>query len=1522
VAGASEAGPYTWGISASEKWSVGISTYRGVDTAAPINADAAQTNASSASAVAPTITTTAANTMLLGIFASRNGSPTASPPAGMTERNDIASAAGGTAEAGLETCDVAFAGPGATGTKTATLTAATINIGHLIALKPGTTTANWSYSTTAALSASRSLVTSGDSMTVTMTLTATTLTGAPPFPISVTPGALYITGTGGATAAFGAASSSPLSLSSGVAQQVTYTSTALTPGANAGGVLTFKATPADGNGTWAQGTANTTLITPSLQFTVNVPSPHPGINEVVNTGYLYNNNGGTLLAQSPPTRTGLDASIGDYVWYDDNGDGLQAGESGIPGVRVYVDSNANGEYDVGEPFATTDAVGAYRIYGLAAGTYTVRYDSSTLPAGYQPTTAASITYTLSANEQYDGADFGLWPTPVGTGSIGNRLWLDADNDGVQDEDEDGLSGLSVVLEQLIDGVWTTAATQTTGTNGLYAFAALSDGDYRVSVATNSLVASPYGGNYSLGAAMAPTYDLNGTNTPHQATVTLNETQRVYDTLDFGYNWSGSIGDYVWWDADADGVQDNDEDPVSNAFVMVYFDINGNGILDPTMGDYQIAFAITDANGQYLIEHLPPGPYLIDVYEDSITSGGVRDVVPTTRDAVYHELGAGEAFLGADFGYYQGARVEGNVFWDDNRNAYFEGTEQGLTNVTITLTGTDMFGNPVTRVATTDADGHFVFLVPEGNYTVAYSNATLLAGYPTLGDATTPASYTFHAYPGEDGNRTFYDFGVDNSGRIGDTVFADVNGTPGQQTGEAGLAGVTVRLYANPDNSAALNGDETLLEVAVTDDLGQYLFVGLADSAYLVEVATETLPADYATTPTTDPTGAADSQGAATITGGSSVLTLDFGYPLTPTSYSVSGTIYDDNGAGGGTVANGTQDGTEPGLEGLRVVIEVGTNNVYQSYVVFTDASGDYELLGIPEGSDVRITVDTGTLPNTAYVQTGDPNGAPLSGVWTISNLQADATDLDFGYRAQYASISGTVVDGDGDGVAGLGEPPLADVTITLLYAGPDGIFGTDDDATTGTTTGLDGTYSFTDLVPGNYRVSETDPAGYVSLADADGGNPNIIDVLNLQPGQSVTGRDFEDTEPDRTLGDFVWHDLNGDGVQDPGEPGITNATVRLYSAGGDGILGTADDILEGTEVTDADGAYLFEGLAPGSYLTVVDAATLPAGFAAYPSYDLDGEISPNQAVASLGASAGRLDIDFGYFPPARLYGYTYQDKDLNLTRNSGDGSTSGMVVQVWLDGVQVAATNAAADGFYEFAGLVPGTYEVRFICNTNYLTAIPTNGHAAFGDPERNRAVATASDYAVATYVLTSGHGIGDDAGEPVNAGFKGSGPTSSGIDLRAYQGADGVYVEFIAYDVENDGTVRLAVLGADGSVVWSGVTNVLAGARYICRFVVPGLSVGGTYNFFVRDEVGKGWSVSGVTVTPFAAEMVSLSLTGVTLSFASLPERVYEIQWAAWLGDAWQTVATVEADSDRTSAFVTYPDPKAPSGFFRVRVK
>jgi hypothetical protein len=163
---------------------------------------------------------------------------------------------------------------------------------------------------------------------------------------------------------------------------------------------------------------------------------------------------------------------------------------------------------------------------------------------------------------------------------------------------------------------------------------------------------------------------------------------------------------------------------------------------------------------------------------------------------------------------------------------------------------------------------------------------------------------------------------------------------------------------------------------------------------------------------------------------------------------------------------------------------------------------------------------------------------------------------------------------------------------------------------------------------------------------------------------------------------------------------------------------------------------------------------------------------------------------------------------------------------------------------------------------------------------------------------------------------------TSSGIDLRAYQGADGVYVEFVAYGVEQNGEADLILLGAGGQEVWRGTTQVKAGERFVYRFVVPNLVLGGTYDFIVNDEVGKQWTLNGVTVQPFAAEMISMTLTGVTLSFDSLPGRDYEVQWTERLNSGFSPLTNVTAVSGRTTVFVAHPKPNAASGFFRIRAQ
>jgi SdrD B-like domain len=107
-----------------------------------------------------------------------------------------------------------------------------------------------------------------------------------------------------------------------------------------------------------------------------------------------------------------------------------------------------------------------------------------------------------------------------------------------------------------------------------------------------------------------------------------------------------------------------------------------------------------------------------------------------------------------------------------------------------------------------------------------------------------------------------------------------------------------------------------------------------------------------------------------------------------------------------------------------------------------------------------------------------------------------------------------------------------------------------------------------------------------------------------------------------SIGDFVWNDYNGNGLQDAGEPGIANATVTLTYPNGVTLNTT----------TNINGGYLFGNLAPGTYSV---AFTTPSGFAATTSNAGDDtkDSDPVGGTASgivLTAGQSNTTIDAGY----------------------------------------------------------------------------------------------------------------------------------------------------------------------------------------------------------------------------------------------------------------------------------------------------
>jgi hypothetical protein len=299
----------------------------------------------------------------------------------------------------------------------------------------------------------------------------------------------------------------------------------------------------------------------------------------------------------------------------------------------------------------------------------------------------------------------------------------------------------------------------------------------------------------------------------------------------------------------------------------------------------------------------------------------------------------------------------------------------------------------------------------------------------------------------------------------------------------------------------------------------------------------------------------------------------------------------------------------------------------------------------PGGSPARVELraaDGALLDERTLPVVGD-NGvavadlghtAAVATVLVVLNGSAAIDQLVF-EQAPRGSLAGRVWnDGDGDGLQDDGEGGLAGVELMLTSAQPG--------LPVSVTSGTDGSYLFPDLPPGAYVLSVNEatlPAGFLP-APCDVGEDDELDsecsplALELGPFASLTSVDFGYVAGcTGSIGNFVFNDLDGDNVQSAGDTGVANAIVRLYD--GQGLL------LE-TQVTGADGSYLFSGLCSGEYELTVDISNAEfMGFAAGgpvvcdagDNDDLDSECGPVCVLLFDPLLPGQnevLNIDFGF----------------------------------------------------------------------------------------------------------------------------------------------------------------------------------------------------------------------------------------------------------------------------------------------------
>ena len=177
-----------------------------------------------------------------------------------------------------------------------------------------------------------------------------------------------------------------------------------------------------------------------------------------------------------------------------------------------------------------------------------------------------------------------------------------------------------------------------------------------------------------------------------------------------------------------------------------------------------------------------------------------------------------------------------------------------------------------------------------------------------------------------------------------------------------------------------------------------------------------------------------------------------------------------------------------------------------------------------------------------------------------------------------------------------------------------------------------------------------------------------------------------------TIGDFVWADLDRDGIQDAGEPGIATA-LTLRAANGNIVA---------TTTSGANGAYAFTAACAGTY--TVEVAT-PPGYTPTTSgvgANANVDSNPSPALVTLAASnAQDLSVDFG-FVPGRISGFTYADVNKNGVFDAGEPVINGVTVS--LSGAATGTRTTAGGGAYDFNNLAAGTYSVSAPATAGALT--------------------------------------------------------------------------------------------------------------------------------------------------------------------------------------------------------------------------
>ncbi|MBA8760504.1 YSIRK-type signal peptide-containing protein, partial [Staphylococcus schleiferi subsp. coagulans] len=862
-----------------------------------------------------------------------------------------------------------------------------------------------------------------------------------------------------------------------------------------------------------------------------------------------------------------------------------------------------------------------------------------------------------------GGDSQLIPE---TYKIGNYVWEDVDNDGIQ-----GTSNKEKPLENVLVTIkYADGSTKSVRTNsqGYYEFDGLHDGEtYTISFETPEDYAP-----VKKGQGKDIEKDSDGT----EVQVKIQGKDNL--TIDSGfYKPTYKLGDKVWHDLNKDGVQDNNEPGIKGVKVTLRTD-SGDIIRD----------TLTNEKGEYEFTDLPNGVYRID-FE---TPEGYTPTVANTEDDARDSDGPLNARAAinngdnptVDQGFYKKEEPKyhvGDKVWEDsNKDGIQQDTEAGISGVKVTLKDKD---GKVVETKTTDEKGNYLFEnVAKGEYTIEFETPQ---GYkPTeigKGDADKDSNGTSAKVTVDKDDLTIDSGFYKPTYNLGDKVWEDTNKNGIQDKDEKGVQGVLVNVF---------NSKNQLVDTVTTNEKGEYSVPNLPNGEYKVEF--KNIPAGYTVSPSEQGNDrSVDSNGLSSVITikDQDNLTADLG--IYQPTFKVGDKVWED------TNKDGIQGESESGISGVKVTLKDKDGKVVETKT--TDEKGNYLFENVAKG-DYTIEFETpeGYKPTVTGKGDADKDSNGTSAKVTVDK---DDLTIDSGfYKPTYNLGDKVWEDTNKNGIQDEDEKGIKGVKVTLKDS-------TGEELDT-TVTNDKGEYIFTDLPNGEYQVDFETPENYEpTLKDVqddklDSDGPTnakgiIKDGDNLTVDQGFYKKEEPPVQKPATykVGDKVWHDTNKDGIQNVNEPGISGVTVTLKQP--DGTLITTK--------TDKDGNYIFKDLPNGKYEISFET---PEGYEVTTEkagddrrLDSDGKTATVEV-----NNADDLTIDSGFYkkeePPVqkpatyKVGDKVWHDTNKDGIQNVNEPGISGVTVTLKQPDGTLITTKTDKDGNYIFKDLPNGKYEISF----------------------------------------------------------------------------------------------------------------------------------------------------------------------------------------------------------------------------------